>query len=328
MKFVIIGDLFSFPEGFAATNRVFAYAKGLIENLAKVNVVCFRNDYGNTNGKFEGIEYFYPFSFDKKPKLFILRRYYKFLKYIYTYKIFSKINEYEKIDAIIVYSECSFTHIFSFFLSRIFSTVLILEQNEHPLKNYQSNFLDKLKGYIKVTLIYKLFDGIMCISDSLIKYFSERKKNSAGLILIPSIVDTTRFEKVIPNPVEFEYIGYFGGINCSKDSTDILVESFYLISQKYPDLHLILTGIIETNEDNIVLNQLIRKYNLCERIHLIKNVSRELVIQYMKNAKVLALMRANDFSTLASFPSKLTEYLATGIPVVSVKISDIPNMLS
>ena len=48
----------------------------------------------------------------------------------------------------------------------------------------------------------------MCISDSLIKYFSERKKNSAGLILIPSIVDTTRFEKVIPNPVEFEYIGY------------------------------------------------------------------------------------------------------------------------
>jgi hypothetical protein len=45
MTIIIFGDLFSFPEGHAATNRIYTYAKGLQENGVNVTVICFSNDY-------------------------------------------------------------------------------------------------------------------------------------------------------------------------------------------------------------------------------------------------------------------------------------------
>ena len=45
MSVVIIGDMFSFPEGDAATNRVLTFAKGFLENGQKVHVICFGNEY-------------------------------------------------------------------------------------------------------------------------------------------------------------------------------------------------------------------------------------------------------------------------------------------
>jgi hypothetical protein len=39
MSVVIFGDVFTFPEGNAATNRVYTYAKGFIENGIDVHVI-------------------------------------------------------------------------------------------------------------------------------------------------------------------------------------------------------------------------------------------------------------------------------------------------
>jgi hypothetical protein len=41
MSIVIYGDVFTFPECSAATNRVYTYAKGFIENGISVHVICF-----------------------------------------------------------------------------------------------------------------------------------------------------------------------------------------------------------------------------------------------------------------------------------------------
>ena len=78
MQVVILGDLFQFPEGSAATNRVYTYAKGLKEWDVNVHVVCFGSDYvTQKHGVFEGIPYDYPFSQQKRHSYFLVRRWQK-----------------------------------------------------------------------------------------------------------------------------------------------------------------------------------------------------------------------------------------------------------
>ena len=59
---IIFGDTFTFPEGNAATNRVYTFAKGFHENGIEVFVICFRNDYVETvEDTINEIHYYHPF---------------------------------------------------------------------------------------------------------------------------------------------------------------------------------------------------------------------------------------------------------------------------
>ena len=61
MSIVIFGDSFTFPEGNAATNRIYTYARGFIENNVNTYIICNKNEYlTNGNGNLEGIQYFNP----------------------------------------------------------------------------------------------------------------------------------------------------------------------------------------------------------------------------------------------------------------------------
>ncbi len=120
MSIVIYGDLFSFPEGNAATNRVHHYAKGFIENGISVYVICFSNEYLTVHeGIKDGIYFYYPFRQKRRNKYFIIRRYQKLLKYFKTNKLVKKINKQDKIIAINCWTNMIFTYLFAWFLSFI-----------------------------------------------------------------------------------------------------------------------------------------------------------------------------------------------------------------
>ena len=62
MALIIVGGSFTFPDGGAATNRVYTHGKGLSENGEKVYIICFRNDYLDDNsGEAVTIKYFHLF---------------------------------------------------------------------------------------------------------------------------------------------------------------------------------------------------------------------------------------------------------------------------
>src|SRR5664279_4348001 len=119
MAFVIFGDNFSFPEGNASTNRVYTYAKGLIENGVGVIVICFENEYvDDQEGITEGISYYHPFGQNQRSKYLIIRRWQKFLKYFRACLLYREISKKEKIDTILVYTMRLSTHVFAWYLSK------------------------------------------------------------------------------------------------------------------------------------------------------------------------------------------------------------------
>jgi glycosyltransferase involved in cell wall biosynthesis len=328
MAIIIFGDNFSFPEGSAGTNRLYTYAKGFIENNVKTYVICFKNDYiKNGNGTVEGIEYFNPLNQSVKSNSFFVRNWYKVKKFFNTARLFRKINKEEKVTAVIVDTQVALTYLFSFYLSRRIGTKFIYENSEHPLRYYRSGLGKKISGYIKLKVQLNTFDGILLITQSLIDFYKIKLQDDKKLFLVPSTVDPGRFSMEKTSITPFKYVGYFGSMKFTRDNIDILVKAYSKIYKKFENIHLVLGGLM-TPDEAVMLRDLVKSLNIEERVHILGFLPREEIVQYIINANVLVLVRSNDSDTNASFPCKLTEYLSTGNPVVSVKVSEVSKYLT
>lgn len=325
---IIIGDSFTFPDGGAATNRVYTYARGFNENEIKPYIISFRNDYLESHaGEADGIYFYYPFRQPSRSPYFLVRRWHNFLKYYNTVKILKGVRKYHEIKAIVVYTVRLSTFLYGWLLSIIFRTNLILERSEHPLKKNKSR-IAIMGGYIKSFIEAIFSDGILCISDYLRKFYRSVGASGKKLLIVPSTVDFTRFEGSFMSPFDFRYICYCGSLTYTKDGVHFLLESFARITQKHPELSLVLIGKADTWNDELSLKSLARKLGVDNKVLFTGALSRDLIPGYLCNAEVLLLARPKSIVADAGFPSKVTEYLSTGKPVVVTRVGEIPVYLT
>jgi glycosyltransferase involved in cell wall biosynthesis len=328
MAYIIIGDTFSFPEGDAATNRVYTYAKGFLDHGLKVHIICFGSGYkGIGDGITNGIYYYHPFGIRERSKFLLVRRWHRILRYFKTAALVRHLDKDEKIMAFHCYTSLLRTQIFVFLLTRWLGSKIILERSEHPMRNYNSKPIRKIYGNLRIALEIRFCDGIFCISNYLINYYTSRGINQNRLFLIPSTVDVERFKGRYESPVTFRYILYCGSLTIIKDGVDILLGSFSEISTKHPEINLILVGEADSAEDESFFRDLVSKYGINHRVLFTGKLPRDTIPAYLLNAEVLTLARPRSIVADAGFPSKVTEYLATGKPVVATKVGDIPFYL-
>ena len=94
-----------------------------------------------------------------------------------------------------------------------------------------------------------------------------------------------------------------------------------------PEIHLVLIGKGDLPEEELVIRNLVKGLEIHHRIHLLGQLSRTEIPAYLCNAKILALARPKSLVADAGFPSKLTEYLSTGNPIVVTRVGEIPLFL-
>jgi glycosyltransferase involved in cell wall biosynthesis len=329
MSIVIFGDLFSFPEGQAATNRVYTYAKGFKENGVNVHVMVYSSTYNEVHkGVVEGIEYSYPFEQKKRSNSFFVRRWQKAKKIVRTYRTLKRLNKKDKIIAINSWTCLMSTHITVWMMAKLLNAKLITEVNEHPLKYYQGGgAVKKRLGNIQFYFESRLCNGILCISRYLVEFHKRKGVNEKKLFLIPSTVDISRFEHKGNRPYPGPYIGYFGSLTFKRDNVDALVKGFAKFSKVNPNVQLVLGGFC-TGETKKQLNDLVAECGVTGRVILLDFLSRQEILDYISHADVLVMVRSRDMESDASYPSKLAEFLATGNPVVSVKVGEVSDYLT
>ena len=328
MSIIILGDLFTFPEGNAATNRVYTYAKGFTENNIKVHIICFTNRHtGDTTGVVDGISYYYPFVQEKRSKFFIVRKFQTLTRYFKTYSLVKKINREDKTIAISRWTNSLRIHLFTWLLARTSRSKLIIESSEHPFRDYQTGRWNKMKGKFQFYVESNTCDGIFCISRYLIAFHKDRNVSEKKLLLLPSTVDPTRFKRNCQRPLADFYIGYFGSLTFDRDSVDVLIKAFGKISSSFPDVFLVLGGFCTEKQKKQIFD-LIEELNIQSKVKVLNHLTREEVTKYITNADILVMVRSKNLESEASYPSKLTEFLATGRPVVSVNVGEISDYLS
>ncbi len=329
MSFVIFGDIFTFPEGSAATNRVYTYAKGFIENGIPTHVICFSNNYMEQfDGVVEGIPYYHPFRQKARNPSFFVRRWQNFRKYVNTYKTLKKIHKEDKIIAVNSWANRLQTHLIIWLMCKMIGTKLVVECSEHPLRFYQGGALNRMAGKIKFFIESHMCSGVFCISRYLVNFYSSRGIKERRLLLVPSTVDPSRFTEIVktPRPFDKPYVGYFGSLTFKRDNVDLLINAFGQFSKINPAIHLVLGGFCSPDEKKQIID-LVAKNNITERVTILGYVTRQEILSYVFHADALVLVRCNDLEAEASYPSKLTEFLATGKPVITVNVGEIADFI-
>jgi glycosyltransferase involved in cell wall biosynthesis len=328
MSVVFFGDRFTFPEGNAATNRVYSYAKGCIENKTNAYVICFGNDYSeNLSGITSGIKYYNLYESKNVDKHVFSTFWCKFAKYLKAPILLKRLNNKEKIIAIHLYTNRYLVELFVYLIARFIGSKITLERNEHPFQDFGHSIIERIKLRLVLGCEPRLFDGILCISNYLADFYRNKGFKEQQILIIPGTVDTDRFCPDTESPLHFEYIFYCGSLTILKDGVDILIKSYSEISEKYGELYLVLAGKGDTVEEETTIRRLVNDIGLGDKVIFLGQVSRNEIPRYIIHSKILALARPSSFIADAGFPSKLTEYLASGKPTVVTRVGEIPYYL-
>ena len=324
-----------FPVGFASTMRFISYSQGLIDAGHRVYVHCInptekRNNIRNpqVKGHYGKIDFRYTCGTNIRPGNPVFRLLLKSFGLINSLLTINRLNKRSKLKAIVLIGPYGLFKELSYFLfSRLGGIKLVQERTEYPFITINNSLITRINLWFYLKISCKLFDAMIVISDVLSDYFEKYLSKGAKLIIVPIVVDPSRFEHAGLDSIPKDYVAYCGSMQSNKDGIEILIEAFDTISSKHPSLFLTLIGRTDFQGFNR-LQELIAGKESKSRIEFTGWVSNEEMAGLLKQAKLLVLARPDTMQARANFPSKIGEYLATGKPVLTTKVGVIQKYLS
>jgi len=325
---IILFTYHQYPVGTALTNRIRSYLEILAKLGNSVKVIIFRPSEEKNNvqnairGKLNGVVYYSTaYSIIKPANPFIAR-----ITWIYGYLncLLALYNENlnKHIDIIILGGAKSSLIPLVYIFTRLKKIKFVLENNEYPWfilkKKSLHNRFDKM---LYLNLYYKMFDGVLAMTNALCKYHQIYSRKDAKIFHLPMTVDMKRFAINIERD---NFISYIGNKSYYKDGVEILVKSFLVIANLYPNWNLVIIG--NSGYDDKI-RKIAMNADLDKRIITMGNVHRDKVPELLCRSKILALARPDNLQSEGGFPTKLGEYLSTGNLVIVTAVGDIPLYL-
>lgn len=301
----------------AADNRALAYLRSLSALGYPVTAVFLLPDehFSKLPGQIPGVTIIY--CWEKhyiKKKGFNIISYIHYLLYIYrTVKPDDLVYLYGGTDLLMLLARKKGVHIFH-------------ERTEHPLVYPPQGLLLKpsIKKYLNCC---RTIDGLFVISTCLRDFFIENGVDKDKVTIVNSIVDSSRFDGIEKQVCE-PYFAYCGNGNNKKDKVDELIKSFSKVAARHDDIKFYIIGptkqVYKDEKDNV---RLVHELRLDDRVIFTGMKPASEVPQLLVNAKALFLTRPDTLQNRAGFSTKLSEYLASGNPVVAAGVGDIPLYL-
>jgi len=326
MKLVFISSG-QYPNGGAATNRHLAYSKGLIELGHDVEFILLNKQQWQENVFcFSGIKFtcVKVIASDKSSKITKIRFHFRTLRR--AKNLLNEINKIKKVSALILLDTSISVLIPLINFSKKIGVSVFHERTEYPFVVGGRSALGKIDLTIYLRYIVKRFNGIYVINNALKKYFSLLTDAEIGVVNM--IVDPSRFEGIPDKPFnEKKCITYCGTLDDKKDGVHILIRSFALIANDFPSIMLQLIASLDDGLAKRRADLLIKKLKIENRVVFTGFIERDDVPKFHKKADILVLARPNNKQAEGGFPTKLGEYLASGVPVVVTNVGEISLFL-
>lgn len=333
MKVYIITKA-SFPYGLAASNRIKCLAKAFILGGAECEVLVFgRNTTSQENvkakGVYEGVPFEYIGGSTKRVKGNITGRLQAFyLQVCLLLRLLGTLNAGDYI--------CSYINKNNFFrrvliaLTHWKGAYFISELCELPYgTGKETPSAIKGRNY-EYQHLFPRYDGIIAISDALVKLAKQYCSPKCVVEKVPILVDYEKYDlEDHSKEAEYPYIFHSGTLFEQKDGILGMIEAFGKATKRLSiPLHFISTGQKEKSPHYDDIEKLIEKYQIQDRIHFVSYLSNEELREALSKASLVIINKYPTQQNVYCFSTKLGEYMAAGKPIIITKVGEAMNWLS
>ena len=335
MKIYLITDK-PYPNGMAATNRVKCYAKTIIHGGNDCEVIIFTRTerYGVTpwntegSGTAEGIPFQYIGGTPLRHANPFVRKFHDWHD-IYLLKKHLKSHLHAG-DIILTYCDkrvglvnqlADFAHQQGAKIVRDLCELPFGTSDETPknISGREDTFHTQ----------FPRLDGVICISDSLMKLASQFTCPSCKLIKIPILVDFPKYELPdLSDEAEVPYIFHAGTLTDQKDGILGLLEGFAIARQRYGQpFRFLSTGYLEKSSQCKAIKALISQYGIENDVSFLGYLSEKELRDRLSHATMVVINKAPTQQNRYCFATKTAEYLAASKPLITTRVGEAMNWL-
>lgn len=307
-----------FPNGNVSTMRYTSYMKA----LAEFGVFCYVLIYCPTrmaanikqsSGVFENINFQYATDITWK-------KYNILCKAIYLFKgLFNSVSylNKQKINTVILYGDNLFiVNLFYWIYCKITNKKFIGDRSELPSVEIRNS---KLKMFV-YGMKQRMFDGMIIMTRQLMQFYRQYSKKEDFLYFLPMTIVPSRFDGIKKDIKDSPYIAVVFGTH-NRDGLLESLKSFELYCKKGGKYNLWLIGDYKNMPNYSELDFHIKSSEYTERIFILGRLANDKVPGILYNASIL-LTTPNSYIS-GGFPTKLGEYMLSGVPIVATKAGEL-----
>jgi glycosyltransferase involved in cell wall biosynthesis len=328
-RVLLAGDIFSFPHGTGSTTRVLAFARGL--QHAGADVLVVPTSYSNhrptealnphATGAFEGVPFKYAAGTATRPDNFVRRRVAQVRGMTGAATPFLMWDG-RPPDSVILFTGHSYVLPMTARLATALrGAALLFDGCEQPFVYEQESARRRLEERAYTPVGYRIYDGVIAISEHLQRYFAARTGAGTRIIRVPILVDPERFAG-LRAPADVRYVGYSGELSESKGVHD-LIRAFACVADDFPDVVLRISGSPNPAAYIDRLLVLARELGIAPRVEFLGTVPYSEFPGLLQGAEVLVVPHPSGTFSDAAFPTKLGEYLSSGTPTITTRVGEV-----
>ena len=337
-KILYIGN-FSFPDGNASGKRVYANGKTLRELGYEVLFLGMDSEIDNTvslketKNSYDGFE-FYNISYPKSNTEWL--NFFKTFKKII--KFFNEEKISEELNSIIFYGSLRLSILNYLILKwaqkrKIKTIVDCVDWLSVKTDNKLFDFVKWTDTTYHKVFFNKKVDAIICISEYLQNYY---KRFVRKTIIIPPL-SPFRDEKLKNKNGEKIKIIYAGlpfrkgkkikNPEILKDRIDLIIDLLLKLKNKEIDFEFNIYGFNKDEYLEVLPQQAEKIKELESFIYFHGHQSNNFVVEELKKSDFTILLRDVKRDTMAGFPTKISESISYGVPVIINNTSDLKKYI-
>lgn len=305
----------NYPQQFTAGNTKMEYmALGFKELGASVTVInsissCTKDDNDETGISEKGIEYTTFNSHKTFKGIYNIKQTYKLLK----------AKKAEGNNIVIMATSRTHKMLVDIFIAKLagYKTLFLFHEWRSALKMH--SVLHKIDAWLKDYFVIRFFDAYLPISHYLLDKCDKVTKRKKKLIL-PILADYSVGPQKYEVKDRFSYccgVWYVMRHPMLFDSMDMIVE-------KYPHAELLL--VLSGNEKDIEQFKEAIKARRCAKNIIVRTKVpfEELNEIYGSSLGLIIPLEPDSIADIARFSQKIAEYVATGRPIITNEVGEIP----
>lgn len=315
-----------FPIGFAATNRILHYGKGLIQAGADCEVVVLvrteRNEVLNkmSEGEYDGVKYRYISGQTERSSNFLQRRIGDMYDDLRT--IWFLLNKVKRGDVVLWFEGYKWVLYMGIIqmVCKLRGIKLVRELCELPYATVNDSLWNRFRRWCYEKITMPSFDGFIPISEELTLY-ARRVAKSVPYVKIPILIDVNQYAGVVAYKHPRPYIFHAGTMTERKDAIVSTIMAFAKASKSLNySIDFILAGPKSPHYKE--LQAIIEDGNIQDNIHFIGEITHKEVLSYQKGAALSVLNKNDNPQNRCGFSTKLGDVLLAGVPVITTTVGE------